>query len=414
MVEMHLGKSEDQGSTCATVCQNLSSALDGVITSLNEIENYDIKGAAADSAKSFASSVAIPYINQAKNLLNTIKGDVKDLPAKYRSKVDSKSWSTAKLQSLINKCEAQAIAQSTAMGTVGAALAASGSSDAAKVLDKMQSNIDSINKKKKKYKELLKKLNDFNASSPSIFSDIKPLNKALSQGSVAVSGNYSKGSYHKPKDLDWEKVGKGGDKDTYKATTADKTSIKSILVGLIPESKGEKKEKSKIKSKLPKKWNKDWDFKEFERTFFKKAADSEEVTKKIEKWGKGKDILDEKIGNLFAPIKYTNKALDYFKVGTDFEKRIKNGESVTKAIGHTVVSFAGSKIAGAVGEVAGRTGGGAIGMAAGALIGTIVAPGAGSMVGAEIGAEIGSTIGGAVGSTVASDAASKELDKDIN
>lgn len=113
---------------------------------------YDIKGAAADSAKNFASSVAVPYINQAKNLLNTIQSDVKDLPAKYRSKVDRKSWSTDKLQSLINKCEVQAIAQSTAMGTVGAALAASGSSDAAKVLDKMQSNIDAINKKRRSIK----------------------------------------------------------------------------------------------------------------------------------------------------------------------------------------------------------------------------------------------------------------------
>lgn len=416
MVKMSLSDSDTQANSCSTVCQNLSTALDSVKNSLNDIGNYDIKGAAADSAKNFATSVVVPYIDQAKNLLNIIQSDVKDFPAKYRSKVDSKDWSTEKLQKLINNCEMQALKQSMEMGLASAALSTANSPDTSKILEKMQSNIDSINKKKKKYQKILKKLNEFNASSPSIFSDIKDLNKALSQGSVAVSGNYSKGSYHKPKDLDWEKVGKGGDKDVYKEKKAKKSrqnSMEGIIMGLIPESVWEKKAKSKIKAKLPKrKKHKDWDFKEFERTFFKKAADGEKEIGKINKWGKAKDVLDGKIGNLLFAGKITGKIQDVQEIYKNFNKRIKKGESTVEAIGHTVVSFAGAKVADLAGGVAGRVGDGAIGMTIGGVIGSVI-PGAGTMVGAEIGAEIGSTVGGVIGSTVASNATSKELDKDV-
>lgn len=411
MVKMCLSDSDNQANSCSTVCQNLSAALDGVKASLNDIGNYDIKGAAADSAKSFATSVVVPYIDQAKNLLNTIQSDVKDFPAKYRSKVDSKDWSTEKLQKLINDCEMQALKQSAEMGLASAALSAANSPDTSKILGKMQSNIDSINKKKKKYQKLLQKLNEFDASSPSIFSDIKDLNKALSQGSVAVSGNYSNGSYHKPKDLDWEKVGKGGDKDVYKVKKAKKSkkkSMKTIIAGLIP--KKDSKIKKKIKAKLPKKLR-DWNYKKFERTFFKKVANGDEV-KKIDKYGKAIDKVDEtfkKFGEKFSSVK---KLINGSQIAENFSKRINRGESIPEALGRTVVSYAGTKVADLAGEAVGRVGGGAIGMTIGGVIGSIV-PGAGTVAGAEIGAEIGSTVGGLVGSDVASNVTSKELDKDI-
>lgn len=72
MVKMSLSDSDTQANSCSTVCQNLSTALDSVKNSLNDIGNYDIKGAAADSAKNFTTSVVVPYIDQAKNLLNII------------------------------------------------------------------------------------------------------------------------------------------------------------------------------------------------------------------------------------------------------------------------------------------------------------------------------------------------------
>lgn len=412
MVKMCLSDSDTQANSCLTVCQNLSAALDGVKSSLNDIEKYDNKGAAADSAKSFASSVVVPYIDQAKNLLNTIQSDVKDFPAKYRSKVDSKDWSTEKLEKLINECETQAIKQSAEMGMASAALSMANSPDTSKILGKMQSNIDATNKKKKKYQKILRKLNEFDASSPSIFSDIKDLNKALSQGSVAVSGNYSNGSYHKPKDLSWEKVGKGGDKDVYKVTKAkkaDKKSVKDIIVGLIPSPKSKVKEK--IKAKFPKKWR-DWNYKKFERTFFKEVADGEKEVGKINKFGKFMNKIDKFTEKVSEKIGFMKKGWKYFNIGIDLKKRIDRGEPVIEAAGRTVVSLAATKVADLAGGVAGRVGGGAIGMTIGGIVGSVV-PGAGTVAGAEIGAEIGSTIGGIVGSDMASSAASKELNKDI-
>lgn len=411
MVKMCLSDSDTQANSCSTVCQNLSAALDGVKASLNDIGNYDIKGAAADSAKNFATSVVVPYIDQAKNLLNVIQSDVKDFPAKYRSKVDSKDWSTEKLQKLINNCEMQALKQSAEMGLASAALSAANSSDTSKILGKMQSNIDSINKKKKKYQKILRKLNEFDASSPSIFSDIKDLNKALSQGSVAVSGNYSKGSYHKPKDLDWEKVGKGGDKDVYKvkkAKESKKKSMKTIIAGLIP--KKDSKIKKKIKAKLPKKLR-DWNYKKFERTFFKEVADEDEI-KKIDKYGKAVDKIDGTFKKFGENFSFGKKLFNGSQIVKNFSKRINRGESIPEALGRTVVSYAGTKIADLAGEAAGRVGGGAIGMTIGGVLGSIV-PGAGTVAGAEIGAEIGSTVGGLVGSDVASNVTSKKLDEDI-
>ncbi|MGX5377873.1 T7SS effector LXG polymorphic toxin [Ligilactobacillus sp. LYQ135] len=415
MVKMKQGDSDTQANSCLTTCQNLSVALDGVIQTLNQIGSADVKGNAADSAKSFATSVAIPLVDQTKNLLNVIQSDVQDFPNKYRSKVDSKDWSTSKLQKLINNCETQIIKQQLSMSLASAAFATNPtpSKDSTKVLDSMQDNIDALKKKKKKYQKILKKLNKFNESSPSIFSDVKDLNKAVSQGCVDVSGNYTSGSYQTPKDLDWKDVGKGGDKDVYKVKKVKKTSEKStqdIIIGLIPNS--ESKTKKKIKTKLPKSWNKDWDYKKFERTFFKKATNDLNEINKIDKFSNIRDGFDEVVGGVFKPVKDTIKIFDVAEVGQNFNKRIKKGEPVVEALGRTVVAFAGTKVADLAGGVAGRIGGGVIGMTIGGVIGSVV-PGAGTMLGAEIGAEIGSTIGGVCGSVKVSNVASKELNKDI-
>lgn len=401
MAKMCLSDSDTQANSCLTVCQNLSAALDGVKSSLNDIDKYDNKGAAADSAKSFASSVVVPYIDQAKNLLNTIQSDVKDFPAKYRSKVDSKDWSTEKLEKLINECETQAIEQSAEMGMASAALSMANSSDTSKILGKMQSNIDSTNKKKKKYQKILKKLNEFDASSPSIFSDIKDLNKALSQGSVAVSGNYSNGSYHKPKDLSWEKVGKGGDKDVYKVKKAKNAGKKSTIkvLGSIAGPL----------NKLTNSNNKD--FRGFNRAFFKSMANDEERLKIINFGNKV-----EKVSSFIEHTKVAGiigKISSKFNMGKNFYERLKKGEPLDEAVGRGIVSYVGQNLAGMVGRIGGRAAGGSIGMLIGGVIGSAV-PGAGTVAGAEIGAEVGATIGGIAGDIYVSGKAGKELDKDVN
>lgn len=401
MVKMCLSDSDTQANSCLTVCQNLSAALDGVKSSLNDIEKYDNKGAAADSAKSFASSVVVPYIDQAKNLLNTIQSDVKDFPTKYRSKVDSKDWSTEKLEKLINECETQAIKQSAEMGMASAALSMANSPDTSKILGKMQSNIDATNKKKKKYQKILRKLNEFDASSPSIFSDIKDLNKALSQGSVAVSGNYSNGSYQKPKDLNWEKVGKGGDKDVYKVKKAKKSNKKSVIETL--------ESMAGPLNKFTNSNNKD--FRGFNRAFFKSIANDEErlkITNFGNKVEKASSFIEHtKVAGMIG--KYSK----YSGIFTNFYERVKKGEPLEEAIGRGVVSYVGQDIAGMVGRIGGRVAVGSIGAVLGGIVGSIV-PGAGTVAGAEIGAEVGATIGGIAGDIYVSNKAEKELDKDIN
>lgn len=144
---------------------------------------------------------------------------------------------------------------------------------------------------------------------------------------MAVSGNYSKGSYHKPRDLDWEKVGKGGDKDTYKLVKAPKKkSTKEIIIGLVPLK--ESKVKKTIKAKLPKKLG-EWNYKKFERTFFKEGADGDAI-KKIDKYGKAVDRIDGAFKKYFEKFSFVKRAFNGSQIVGNFSKRIKKGKVYQK------------------------------------------------------------------------------------
>lgn len=369
MVKMSLPSSKNQASSCSTEFNNLKQDLSTIRDAVNKVQELDIDGKAAQQAKAYASKVAGPFISKVSEFLDTMEDDIKELPSKYESMVDHKSWSSDELEEKIKSCDKEIAMSSLTIAGISAFMATPGQndSDMKKCLNSAQDAQKNAESKKAKYEKILEHLKQFDVDSVTIFNNVKDINVAVKQGAGVIS---EANDYKMPsaKELNWEKT-KRPKKDSFKKVKIDDNPIEDLgdFVGSIGEGmEDEAKYKKHGKG--------------FERTA--------KILKRCSKEGALDDALNA-VAKISPKLKRFLKLVPAASIGVtifdgfrDFNKRKELGESNTEAfdrtlksqLDQTVVSeFVGVEaglqgaVAGAIAGLPGGEAGSGIGIVCGGL-----------------------------------------------
>ena len=370
MVKMDLNSSRRQAEACGNQIKTLKSKLSSARSIIQQVAGLDISGEAADRAKEYASSVMEPLISQVDSMLDTIQHDVEELPKRYVSMVDHKSWSSLRLHLLIAGVSTEINSMESTKANM---MSIPGMTQSC--LNSMDSSIKSAQKKKNKYKEILEKLERYSTASIAIFSNIPGIVAAVNKGSGEI-GNTD--SFKKPSrtKLDWEQVKPGSNnfdfamKHAGKKSTLDKLSAIALSVTDINDKAHTGIEKGAA-------------INEDQRNFLASddAYDNGGVTRSMHMGAvrTNQNIhLGSRITGVFA---FGGTVIG---AGQDINSRLEEGESVPEAWLRTGVSTGAKYAAGEVGADAGAS--------LGAEIGTLIFPGVGTVIGAAVGGIAGSTL----------------------
>lgn len=369
MVKMDLASSKRQASACGDKIKTLKGKLSSARSIIQQVAGLDISGEAADRAKEYASSVMEPMISQVDTMLDTIQHDVEELPKRYVSMVDHKSWSSLRLHLLIAGISAEINSMESTKADMMSVPGATKS-----CLDSMDSSIRSAQKKKKKYKEILEKLERYSTASIAIFSNIPGIVAAVNKGSGEI-GNTD--SFKKPSraKLDWEQVKPGSNnfdfalKHAGKQSTLEKLSIIALNVTDLGDKAGTGLEKGAAVNEDQREAlasDDAYDNGVTRSVHMKAVRTSQEIE------------FGERGGTVFEEV---NIGLG---MGLDFNSRLEEGEGVPEAALRTSISAGAKYAAGEVGADAGAS--------LGADIGTLIFPGVGTVIGAAVGGIAGSTL----------------------
>ncbi|MGT2959951.1 T7SS effector LXG polymorphic toxin [Streptococcus caballi] len=203
MVKMDLGSSNAQSSSTATVTSNHIAAYQGLIASLQGFSGTaDLKGAAYDSAKTYASSVLVPLLQGAILLSEKIASSTAKLPSEYSNQVAPESLDSADL-------ERQIATYTAAYNRANEWLTQEMKRDVVDDRNVLQAQKAMARHLAKKHEleEKLRKLLAFNNTSASLFSEVDGLFQAVSQGMSQVKAGFSSfdGTFKVPakSDMSW-------------------------------------------------------------------------------------------------------------------------------------------------------------------------------------------------------------------
>lgn len=215
MTKMSLGESKKQASSCEKGCKQLNEELSSLTSTVNQLNSAsELQGAAARSAKSFASATVIPYLNKAQSFLDAISISVNNFTKGYESEVDTKSWSEEELEEKINKFNEE-MSVNSGLLTALAAISEKGKVDFVKsAADKIEKNNESLQKCKNYYQKILDDFRKFDKSSSKYFDGLSDFSSALNKGKRCIVTGYAGftpggNSYkqYSPQDLNWENEG---------------------------------------------------------------------------------------------------------------------------------------------------------------------------------------------------------------
>ena len=381
MVKMDLASSRRQASACGNQIKTLKSKLSSARSIIQQVAGLDISGEAADRAKEYASSVMEPLISQVDSMLDTIQHDVEELPKRYVSMVDHKSWSSLRLHLLIAGVSTEINSMESTKANM---MSIPGMTQSC--LNSMDSSIKSAQKKKNKYKEILEKLERYSTASIAIFSNIPGIVAAVNKGSGEI-GNTD--SFKKPSrtKLDWEQVKPGSNNFDFAMKHAGKKSTLDKL-GAIALSVTDISDKAHTGIDAGASINK-------RRRDYLASPDSyDDVPYKVHM----RAIRTNR--TIAAYSKYTG----YLATGgqiygsvQDYNARVTEGETKVEAGLQTGLSTSAKILAGEQGAE--------VGASFGAEVGTFILPGVGTVVGAAV--------GGIAGSTLAVETVSWVTDRDL-
>lgn len=375
MVKMELSSSKAQSKSCKSACSSLKKNIAQVSSTVSEINSAtELKGNAADSAKNFASSTVIPYLDKAKNYLETISVDVANLTKGYTSEVDTKSWSEKKLKEKIEEYNMR-IKMNDILSHKITAFAKDDDKGAKAILKKQNSNLKEC---AKEYQKILDDLRSFNKSSTKYFDNIQEFSSALQSGSSCVSNGYNvqSGTFNQYSDneLNWKKQGKVpksiDKKDKHASESIGDPTFSGVLgavgsfsgainaAGDFFENKAKHYDKKAKKAKNNNKQLKKEVHKKSKKKKNKKNVTKSDIYKKNKKEFKNafkksskytKAARDFKIlANNAKVFGYASTAIDAYN---DYEKRRKKGESVLEAATRTGASVAVSVATSALPEI---------------------------------------------------------------
>lgn len=162
-----------------------------------------LTGKAYDSAKAYFQSVLYPLAQGGILLSEAVEKAVKKFPEEYIAQVDSGDLKQTELEEKIRRAD-RLLNQAE---DIRKDINSSKTPDITKTFQLIANSmlIGMYSASKQKLEEQLRKLLAFNASSPSIFSEISSLQSAVNQGltQASTAWNGATGTFSVPKDLTW-------------------------------------------------------------------------------------------------------------------------------------------------------------------------------------------------------------------
>ena len=193
-IEMYVGKSQSQASSVSAMCKSKTAGYKQLQTAINGFINNSpgLTGQTYNSAKSYFSAVLLPLVKGAELLTEAVEEACKKFPEQYVSEVDSADLKESELEQKIQQANRLIQQSKNAYDNLNrldlpANIKAPMMSTAALTQMFQQTAKDELEKK-------LQKLRAFDASSPSIFSEISALEQAVKQGAAQVGKSWNSGT----------------------------------------------------------------------------------------------------------------------------------------------------------------------------------------------------------------------------
>ena len=366
MVKMELGTSKEQSSSCKSACSSLKESITQVSSTVSEINSAtELKGNAADSAKNFASSTVIPYLDKAKDYLETISVDVANLTKGYTSEVDTKSWSEEKLEAKIEEYNMRIKVNDALSAAFTGLVKEKDKKKESGIADVLQNQNDKLKECVKEYQKILDDLRNFNKSSTKYFDNIQEFSSALQSGSSCVSNGYNAQSgtfnQYSENELSWKNQGKVAKpiekKDKHASESIDDPTLSGVLGAVesfsgVLDSAGDffenkakhydkkakkaKNNNKQLKKEVRKKSKKKKKNVTKSDIYKKNKKEFKDASKKSSKYKKGKKFFS----NAAKKAKAIGGVGTFLDAYDDFQKRLKKGQPGLEAAARTGASVA--------------------------------------------------------------------------
>lgn len=228
-IDMYLSASQTQATSVSSMTKQQVEGYEALQKAINDftLNAPFLTGKAYDSAKTYFSTVLYPLAQGGILLSEAVERAVKKFPEDYIAQVDSGDLKQSELEEKIRQVD-HLIGQATEINRQLTALKPPVTGIALH-LNSNTALLDLYGTMKQMLEEKLQKLLEFNASSPTIFADIKELEQALLKGlaQTKTAFNASAGTFTIPpaNTLDW--------RDTItdyqeRHTVEDKIEVKKI------------------------------------------------------------------------------------------------------------------------------------------------------------------------------------------
>jgi len=187
-IKVDIGSADSQGSTANSVLSSRVNYYNDVISAFNNlITEEELKGAAYDSAKSYAENIMVPLVRGVILFSESLGGKASELPTLYHAQVGEESLDEETLQKQIE-------AENTTISTQEAIL--NSLSDLKNIDSTYKSNVQEIisnaTSKRDELQRKLEKLQSFASSTSGQFSDSESLQTLVFQGFEQVTGDFGK------------------------------------------------------------------------------------------------------------------------------------------------------------------------------------------------------------------------------
>ncbi|MBS7576946.1 MULTISPECIES: T7SS effector LXG polymorphic toxin [unclassified Enterococcus] len=199
-IDMYLSDSKKQASSVSTMCKSQVEGYENLQKAINDfvLNSMQLKGKTYDSAKTYFSGVLLPLSKGGMLLSEAVEKAVKKFPEDYVAQVDSCSLKESKLEEQIQQAD-------TAINRINAIRESISKLDSKDfnttvMLVTNSAVLGIYNQIKQDLTEKLEKLRLFNATSPTIFSEIASLTEAINQGiaQTKTAFNASTGTFTMP------------------------------------------------------------------------------------------------------------------------------------------------------------------------------------------------------------------------
>ena len=187
-IKVDIGSADSQGSTANSVLSSRVNYYNDVISAFNNlITEEELKGAAYDSAKSYAENIMVPLLRGVILFSESLGGKAGELPTLYYSQVGGESLDEEILQQQIE-------AKNTTISTYESILySLYNLKDVNPIyISNVRGVISNATSKRDELQRKLEKLQSFASSTSGQFSDSESLQTLVFQGFEQVTGDFGK------------------------------------------------------------------------------------------------------------------------------------------------------------------------------------------------------------------------------